>query len=95
MYAVTGTWVLDDAMRERQRTYLPGLVESVSQLPGFVRGFWADDVEDRTVGVTFVVFRTLEQARQFHTAVLANAPAQAEAGVGRNTLRIVELQGEA
>ena len=95
MFAVAGTWKLDDFMREQQQRMLPKLVEGVKQNPGFVRGFWADDIDEPDQGVTFVVFETLDQAREFHDAVRANAPAQSEAGVERGQLRIVEIQADA
>jgi hypothetical protein len=95
VFAVSGTWKLDNSMRERQAAVLPQLVAGVRQNPGFVRGFWADDLEDPDVSVTFVVFETLDQARSFREAVMANAPAQVEVGVERAGLRIVEIQADA
>lgn len=62
---------------------LPKLVEGVKQNPGFVRGFWADDVDHPERTVMFIVFETLDQARNFREAVVANAPAQSDAGVDR------------
>ena len=95
MFAVAGTWTMDASMRERQAAMLPMLIDSVRQNPGFVRGYWTSDVEDPSVSVTFIVFEELEQARSFCQAVRANAPAQAESGVMRDGLRIVEISGEA
>jgi len=95
VFAVSGTWKMDNSMRERQAAVLPQLVAGVSQNPGFVRGFWADDLDDPDVSVTFVVFETLDQARSFREAVMANAPAQVEVGVERAGLRIVEIQADA
>lgn len=86
---------MDASMRQRQTAALPQLVEGVRQNPGFVRGFWCDDVEDPDVSVTFVVFDTLDQARAFRQAVIANAPGHSSVGVGQNGLRIVELKAEA
>src|SRR4051794_26479782 len=95
MFAVVGTWSMDASMREHQAAVLPHLVNGVRQNAGFVRGFWCDDVEDPGVSLTFVVFETLDQARAFRAAVLANAPGQVSAGVGQQGLRIVELKAEA
>ena len=95
MFAVAGTWNMDASMREMQKKVLPSLVEGVKENPGFVRGFWADDVDDPDRSVTFIVFETLEQAQGFRKAVLANAPAQQESGVERGALRIVEIQADA
>ena len=95
MFAVTGTWTMDAAMKEEQLRVLPMLVEGVRQNPGFVRGFWADDLDDSSQSVTFIVFETLDQARGFRDSVMGNAPAQTEAGVERGGLRIVEIRAEA
>ena len=86
---------MDNSMRERQAAVLPQLVAGVKQNPGFVRGFWADDLEQPDLSVTFVVFETLDQARSFREAVMANAPAQVEVGIERAGLRIVEIQADA
>ena len=86
---------MDNSMREKQAAVLPDLVAGVSRNPGFVRGFWADDLDEPDVSVTFVVFKTLQQARGFRDAVMANAPAQVEVGIERAGLRIVEIQADA
>lgn len=95
MFAVTGTWSMDASLKEEQLRVLPILVEGVRQNPGFVRGFWADDLDDPSRSVTFIVFETLDQARGFREAVLQNAPAQTDVGVERGGLRIVEIRAEA
>ncbi len=95
MFAVTGTWAMDTSMLARQAEVLPAVVAGVTQNEGFVRGFWSQDVDDPSVSVTYIVFETLEQARSFRDAVIANAPAQAETGVQRNGLRIVEVKADA
>jgi len=95
MFAVTGTWAMDTKMLERQAQMLPALVQGVTQNDGFVRGFWSQDIDDPAVNVTFIVFETLEQARSFREAVVANSPAQAETGVQRAGLRIVEVKADA
>ena len=86
---------MDANMRERQVEVLPALVAGVRQNDGFVRGFWTEDVDDSAVSLTFIVFETLEQARAFREAVLANAPTQAETGVARAGLRIVKVTADA
>jgi hypothetical protein len=95
MFAVAGTWAMDTGMLERQAEMLPRLVAGVTQNEGFVRGFWSQDIEDPSVSLTYIVFETLEQARSFREAVIANAPAQAETGVQRAGLRIVEVKADA
>jgi hypothetical protein len=74
---------------------LPELVEGVKRNPGFVRGFWANDLEEPDLSHTFIVFDTVDHALAFRQAVMANAPAQTEAGVQRGALRIVEIQADA
>ena len=86
---------MDPSIRQIQEQALPALVEGVKQNRGFVRGFWTADVEDPAIRLTFIVFETLEQARSFREVVISNAPAQADAGVERRGLRIVELIAEA
>lgn len=86
---------MDASMLEQQAAMLPMLIDGVRQNPGFLRGYWTADVEDPSVSVTFIVFEELEQAQAFRTAVMANAPAQAESGVKRDGLRIVKISGEA
>ena len=86
---------MDNSMRERQAALLPQLVAGGSQNPGFVRGFWADDLDEPDLSVTFVVFETLDQAQRFREAVIANAPAQVEVGIERAGLRIVEIKVDA
>jgi hypothetical protein len=95
MFADSGNWKMDNSMREMQAAVLPQLVAGVSRNPGFVRGFWADDLEEPDLSVTFVVFETLDQARSFREAVMANTPAQVEVGIERAGLRIVEIQADA
>ncbi|MGV8848327.1 MAG: hypothetical protein ACOH16_02155 [Propionibacteriaceae bacterium] len=95
MFAVAGTWTMDLAMVERQADALVPLVTRVPQNPGFVKGYWSQDVDDPAVNLTFVVFETFDQAVAFRNAVLANSPAQTESGVQRAGLRIVEITAEA
>jgi len=94
MFAVVGTWAMDTDMRDQQAQALPALIAGVRQNEGFVRGFWTEDVDD-PVSLTFIMFETLDQARAFREAVMANAPAQAESGVERAGLRLVKVTAEA
>lgn len=59
MFAVAGTWIRDDAMRSRQSQALPDLVNGVRQNPGFIRGFWANDLDEPERSVTFIVLTRL------------------------------------
>lgn len=95
MFAVVGTWTTDEALREARDDSLPRLVEGVRQNPGFVTGYWCDDVDDRDSSVTFVVFETREQAASFREAVLENVPAQSSVGVEGQRLRVVEVTAQA
>jgi len=82
-------------MLERQADMLTPLVARVAQNSGFVRGYWSQDVDDPVVNITFILFQTPDQAVAFRDAVLANAPAQAESGVERAGLRVVEIKAQA
>lgn len=86
---------MDADKRQEQEAVLPTLVEGVRLSPGFVRGFWSNDVDEPGVSLTFIVFETLDQAREFRKAVIANAPAQAVSGVERSGIRIVEIRADA
>ncbi len=94
MFAVAGTWTMDAGMHGRQEAALTAIADGVCRREGFVRGFWSEDVDDPAVHLTFIVFETLEQARDFRAAVLANAPAQADSGVERAGLRLVEVKAD-
>lgn len=95
MYAVAGTWRMDPEKRAEQAAALQGIVAGVRQTPGFVREFWSQDVDEPEVSLTCIVFETREQASSFGSAVQANAPAQADSGVGRTGLRIAEVTADA
>jgi hypothetical protein len=95
MFAVAGTWSMDRSLAERRAEALAPLVSRVAQNPGFVRGYWSEDMDDPSVSVTFIVFETRDQAVSFGQAVLANAPAQAASGVEPAGLRVVEITAEA
>jgi len=82
-------------MLERQADMLTPLVARAAQNAGFVRGYWSQDVDDPVVNNTFILFQTRDQAVAFRDAVLANAPAQAESGVERAGLRVVEIKAQA
>jgi hypothetical protein len=87
--------VVDVDMLERQADMLTPLVARVAQNSWFVRGYWSQDVDDPVVNITFILFQTPDQAVAFRDAVLANAPAQAESGVERAGLRVVEIKAQA
>jgi quinol monooxygenase YgiN len=95
MFAVAGRWSLDPAHAEQQRSALGGIVEGVRQRPGFVRGFWSRDAADPAVNITYIVFEQQDQAEEFMAAVRGNAPAQTDAGVASDELRLVEVVADA
>ena len=95
MYAVAGTWALDRSLAAAQGQSLHTIVAGVRNLPGFIRGFWSRDIAEPDVNVTYIVFETLQQAQDFRASVEANAPRQAEVGVSRTGLRIVEVEADA
>jgi len=95
MFAVAGRWRLDPAMADQQRAALPRIVDGVKGAPGFVRGFWARDLDGPGTNLTYIVFETLQQAERFRGSVEANAPAQQDSGVERDELRILEVLADA
>ena len=82
-------------MAEEQEAGLPRIVDGVKGAPGFVRGFWARDLDGSGTNLTYIVFETLQQAEQFHRSVQANTPAQQQSGVERAELRILEVLADA
>jgi hypothetical protein len=88
-------WTMDEQMRASQDQELrERIVPSVSRSPGFVRGTWSREVAgDRST--SFIVFDDESSAREFMTAVRANAPRQRAAGVANDELLLVELVAEA
>jgi hypothetical protein len=95
VFAAAGTWIRDDAMRSRQSQALPDLVNGVRQNPGFIRGFWANDLDEPEGRVTFIADDTIDQARAFRDAVVANAAMQTRLGMGRSELHILEVHADA
>ncbi len=91
MFAVAGTWIRDDAMRSRPSQALPDLVNRLRQNPGFIRGFWANDLDEPEGRVTFIADDTIDQARAFRDAVVANAAMQTRLGMGRSELHILRF----
>ena len=91
MFAVAGTWIRDDAMRSRQSQAVPDLVNGVRQNPGLIRGFWANDLDETERRVTFIAVDTIDQARAFRDAVVANARRQTQVGMGRSELHILRF----
>jgi len=95
VFAVAGTWIRDDAMRSRPSQALPDLVNRLRQNPGFIRGFWANDLDEPEGRVTFIADDTIDQARAFRDAVVANAAMQTRLGMGRSELHILEVHADA
>jgi hypothetical protein len=63
MSAVAGRWILEPSLSGRQGGALDGIVAGVRELPGFVRGFWARDVADPSINLTYVVVTTRRPSR--------------------------------
>jgi hypothetical protein len=90
MYAVIGVWEMDPQRREMQREGLEHVVAGVQQLPGFVKGYWAQGAEP-TRSHTFVVFTDQASAESFLAEVRGNIDNQARAGVRNVSLDLAAV----
>ena len=94
MFAVMGTWTMDQSHRERQRAMLHDhIVPGVRQAGGLINGYWSDDPNsDRSF--TFIVFDTREAADAFASSVRGNSEAQRESGVTMIDLVILDITAQ-
>ncbi|MCZ7537329.1 MAG: hypothetical protein M5T61_16410 [Acidimicrobiia bacterium] len=53
MFAIRGSWPVDGELDEEQ---LAHIADTVSSQPGFVSGFWGQDIGDGAAAQAFVVF---------------------------------------
>ena len=95
VFAVAGMWESDEAVVHARDSALEGIVAGVSQLPGFVAGYWADSLDDPTRSHTFIVFAEREQADAFAGRVRGNAEGQASVGIRALSLEVVAVQASA
>ena len=91
MFVVIGLWEMDPELREKQRQALGGMVAGVSQVPGIVKGYWAEGTADPRRSHTFIVFADRMSAEAFAADVRGNAENQARAGVTNVSLDLAEI----
>lgn len=95
MYAVVAVFTMDRERDEENRRALKEEVIPITrQVPGFVSGYWTNDLAGPTSYV-LTVWDTEEQARNFIQVVEARRPLGEQAGVGYESLTVVEVVGEA
>lgn len=79
VFAVRGSWPVDGKLDEGQ---LAHIAETVSGQPGFVSGFWGQDVGDSSTAQAFVVFADEASASAMADGVRSAIPS-AEVAVQR------------
>lgn len=95
MHAVVGVWTTALDRHESQvRDLREVIVPSVAAHPGFVAGYWMHDPETG-MSHTTIVLDSEESARNLKTLVVANAQAQARAGITADYLAVVEVVANA
>lgn len=95
MYAVVAVFNMD-RMRdeEHRRAVEEQLIPITRGIPGFVSGYWMSDPADPRSHV-LTVWETEEQARAFIGFVEGRRPEAEKAGVGYESMTVVEVIGEA
>jgi quinol monooxygenase YgiN len=95
MYAVVAVFTMDRARDEEQRRALKEEVIPITrQVPGFVSGYWMADPAGPGSHV-LTIWDTEEQAHAFIRVVEARRPQGEQAGVGYESLTVVEVVAEA
>jgi hypothetical protein len=91
MYAVITVWTLADArVLAQYREVLAQLIPPVEQLPGFVAGY-TTRVPNGGTAYEFAVFESELAARAYMRRVGQDQPGQAEYGVQRSEVTLVEV----
>ncbi len=95
MYGVVAVFNLNRVWdEEQQRTVEEQLIPTTRQVPGFVSGYWMrDPAEPRSNVLT--IWDTEEQTRTFIGLVRGRRPEAEKAGVGYESMTLVEVIGEA
>ena len=71
MFAVTGTWPVDQLLEPKQ---LAHIAETVGTMPGFVRGYWGQGPSDAAEAHAFVVLENEASADALARAVAEAIP---------------------
>ena len=97
MHAIIGVFKMDPAKTAEQRVELhERIIPTVKQLPGFVSGHWSFDPATNR-HFAHVVFDSAEGAERL-AAFVGSEPRrlqQKQAGVEQESLRVVEVIGDA
>ncbi len=95
MYAVVAIFTLVRGWDEEQRRIVEEqLIPTTRQVPGFVSGYWMSDPSEPRSHV-LTIWDTEEQARAFIVFVEGRRPEAEKAGVGYESMTVVEVIGEA
>jgi len=93
MWAVIGTWRRDPEQADRADEVLTSrIVPWVRNLPGLVKGYWADSEGDRSH--TCIVFAERAAAEAFAADVRGNTANQAASGIEAVDLVVAEIIAE-
>ncbi len=95
MYAVVAVFNMDRARDEEHRRAVDEqLIPITRQVPGFVSGYWMRDPASPRNHV-LTLWDTEEQARAFIRVVEGRRPQGEQAGVGYESMTVVEVVAEA
>jgi hypothetical protein len=84
MFAIVGTWRVDGALESEQ---LEHIAANVRQQPGFVRGYWGQEVDDVEHAHAMVILEDKASAETMAAGVRAAIPSA--------TLRVLEVLADA
>jgi hypothetical protein len=84
MFAIVGTWRVDGPLESEQ---LEHIAANVRQQPGFVRGYWSQEIDDVEHAHAMVILEDQASAETMAAGVRAAIPSA--------TLRVVEVLADA
>ena len=84
MFAIIGTWRVEEALDTEQLTHIAA---NVRQQPGFVRGYWGQEPDDIALAHAVVFLDDEPSARRMAEGVTAAIPTA--------SLRVVQVLAEA
>lgn len=84
MFAIIGTWQVDEALDSEQ---LAHIATNVRQQPGFVRGYWGQEVDNVALAHAVVLLDDEASAEKMAEGVKAAIPSA--------TLRVVRILADA
>lgn len=84
MFAIIGSWAVDGALDREQ---LEHIAATVRQQPGFIRGFWGQDLDSVSSAHAVVILEDAASAKQMAEGVKSAIPSA--------SLRIVSVMAEA